>query len=226
MIPVGAVASSRRRLVLPSFVDATFYSNTTGQTAMLPIIPTGTGRIYLLLASNNSTATYTKNNPANGWALATAVNGDSAVDSSVRGMALWTHAGTGSEGAAGSTVAFTRATNTSGVCMGIMVRIANAGTLQAIRLSSATAVTSITLSEKTSVAANTMALQIVTFGTSGAGDWTEPVGTTNHEEGASAGGTRQAVGSDFVGVGLTGDRIWGRDSSGSSRGAMLLINAA
>lgn len=226
MMPPGAVASSRRRNLLPGFIDATFYSNTTGQAAMLPIIPTGVGRLYLLLASNNSTAQYTKNNPANGWALASAVDASAATDTTVRGMALWTHVGTGSEGAAGATVAFTRTVNTTGLSMAIMVRLSNPGTLQSIRLASATGINTITLGSKDAVVNNTMALQLVMHGTAGTADWVEPVGTTNHEEGNSAGGTRMAVGSDRISVGASGDRIWTRDTAGASRGAMLLINPA
>lgn len=215
------------RLVLaPTFIDATFYSNTTGQAVMAPIIPTGTGKLWLMLASNNATAQYTKDAPANGWALASSVDGTSALDTTVRGMALWAHPGDGSEGVAGATVPFTRTTNTTGLCMAIMVRVSGAVSLQSIRLSSGSGATTINLASRDSVAPNTLALQLVTYATSGAGDWTEPVGTTPNEEGQSAGTTWMAVGSDVVGIGASGDRTWGRSSSGSSRGAMLLLNAA
>jgi hypothetical protein len=224
----GVVAASGRRrsaiILPPSYVDATFTTVTSGTTTVAAVVPSGSGKLYAFCEANASTTTWACSH--SGVITPTVIDGNSPIDDLTRASRFFEHPGDGSEGTPGSTITFTRSGTTTGIAGVLLVRIANAGTVQSCRFVSSNS-SVVTITGRTSVAADTLFLQFVAMTATTSTTWGEPVGTTEHYDGASPGVIHAAVGSDVIGVGASGDRAWTRSSgSGTNRAGGLLINAA
>lgn len=211
-------------MTAPSYVDATFVTVTSGTTNVSAVVPTGAGKLYALCEANAATVTWACSHT--GVITPTVVDGNSPIDDTVRGMRIFEHPGDGTEGSPGSTITFTRSVTTTGIAGVFLIRIANGGSLQSVRMSSQNS-THINLVARDAVEADTLVLQAPAMTAVTGTTWGEPGGTTEHFDAASAGGVHGAVGSDVVGAGASGDRDWTRSSgTGTNRGFMLLINPA
>lgn len=171
--------------------------------------PTGVVADQLLLAicwAANTTATWSA--PA-GWTL---VAQDTAT-----ARAVFARTTDGTEGAS---FTFTRSV-TTGAAGVVMVRVVNAGTVQAVSLNTNTVVTLSTVT----AAANNLLLQVVNSAVASANSWTPPASATQRVSGTATGFAFPfTVGDEVVGAGNTGTRTWTQSVGGSSRGAMLAIN--
>lgn len=198
-----------------AYVSSNAAGVATGVAPITITTPAGsTGdRLIAFFGANNAASTWTETTTSDFTSIGTPGNS----------MAAFTRVATGSE--AGS-YTFTRATNTTAAAFGIIVRLSNAGTVQAVAFTTTTG-TSIALAQVTA-AANNFLLQIPVKVTTGAATWTAPgTATRRTAAGATASGTAlpYAVGDEFVSAGATGTRTWSQNGgSAACRGALIAIN--
>jgi hypothetical protein len=199
----------------PAYVSSNAAGVATGVAPITVTTPAGsTGdRLIVFMGSNNAGSTWTE----------TTTSDFTSTGTPASGMATFTRITTGSEA---GTYTFTRATNTTAAAFVVMVRLSNAGTVQAVAFTSTTG-TSIALAQVTA-AANNFLLQFVVKASTGASTWTAPgTATRRTTAGATSADTAlpYAIGDEFVGAGATGTRTWNQ-SAGSSpeRGVLIAVN--
>lgn len=205
----------RRTSPPPAYVSSNAAGVATGTAPITVTTPSGSvgDRLIVFMGANNAGSTWTETTTSDFTSIGTPANS----------MAAYTRVATGSE--AGS-YTFTRATNTTAAAFLIMVRISNAGTVQATAFTTTTSATPALTG--VTAAANNYLLQIPAKPVTGASTWTAPgTATRQTSAGSTSSGTAlpYAVGDEYVSAGATGTRTWSQSGGSSAvRGAVIAIN--